>query len=283
MGAGDCLDRSSPDWGCETPSPDGDEPTRAAETAPACGRSAAELGGRSGASGAYPSHIPRCAYHPGMATVAASVETICRLLPREDRPDPPLAVLDELVGTVLSQHTSDHNSDRAFASLQRRFPSWEAVVAADLAQVADSIRCGGLAERKAATIQSLLREIERREERLDLERLRQLADREVESYLTSLPGVGPKTAACVLLFALGRPVLPVDTHVHRVATRLGWLPGGTTAERAHGLLAAAVPAHLRRDLHLALIAHGRRVCTARRPRCAECVLRRLCPSAGRSG
>jgi endonuclease-3 len=217
-----------------------------------------------------------------VTTISASVEAVWRLLPRVEPPDPPLAVLDQLVATVLSQHTSDRNSNRAFAALRRRFPSWEAVLAADRGVVADSIRCGGIAERKAATIHSLLREIERREGRLDLERLRDLADREVESYLTSLPGVGPKTAACVLLFAMGRPALPVDTHVHRVTTRLGWVPVGTTAERAHLLLAEAVPRHLRRDLHLALVAHGRQVCTARRPRCSECVLHQLCPGARRS-
>jgi endonuclease-3 len=191
-------------------------------------------------------------------------------------PKPRLPVLDELIATVLSQHTSDRNSERAFLLLRSRFPSWEAVRRAPTPEVADAIRCGGMAEQKAIRIQQILAEVERREGRLDLERLHRLEAAEVEGYLTSLPGVGPKTAACVLLFAMGRPAFPVDTHVHRVATRLGWLRAGTSAEEAHRVLAGLVPSEVRYDLHLALVTHGRTVCLARAPRCHACPIRDRC-------
>jgi endonuclease-3 len=197
------------------------------------------------------------------------------------RPKPCLPVLDEVVATVLSQHTSDRNSERAFASLKRRFPSWEDVLAAPPGTVADAIRMGGIADQKAVRIQRILAMVAEREGELDLSRLHELDDDAVEAYLTSLPGVGPKTAACVLAFSMGRAAFPVDTHVHRVALRLGWLPAAVTASRAHALLRAMVPAGIRYDLHLALIAHGRSVCRARRPACETCVVRRHC-AYGRS-
>ena len=191
-------------------------------------------------------------------------------------PRPRGPVLDQVVGTVLSQHTSDRNSGRAFARLKERFPEWEQVLDAPHEEVADAIRCGGIADRKAATIRRILAAVEEREGRVDLERLRGLDDAAVEEYLTSLPGVGPKTAACVLVFAMERDAFPVDTHVHRVTNRLGWIPPGTSAEKAHRLLASAVPPDIRYELHVALIAHGRTVCLAQRPHCDECVLRYLC-------
>ena len=210
---------------------------------------------------------------------SVGVGAALRLLRREQgpfRPKPCLPALDELVATVLSQHTSDRNSERAFATLKERFPTWDEVLAAPAAAVAGAIRSGGIADRKAVTIQRILAAVRERESRLDLARLDGLSDAEAEAYLTSLPGVGPKTAACVLTFSLGRPAFPVDTHVHRVAARLGWIPAGTTAERAHVLLRELIPAGVRYDLHVALIAHGRGVCHARRPECATCVLRDRC-------
>lgn len=203
-------------------------------------------------------------------------------------PKPRLPALDELVATVLSQHTSDLNSERAFAQLKQRFPTWDEVLAAPVGQVADAIRCGGIAEQKARRIQQILAAIGDREGAIDLSRLDGMDDAAVEEYLLSLPGVGPKTAACVLVFSMGRAAFPIDTHVHRIATRLGWIPPGTTADRAHRLLGPAVPPGIRYDLHLALIIHGRTVCKAQRPRCEACVLRDLCdygrailrPSAG---
>jgi endonuclease-3 len=192
-------------------------------------------------------------------------------------PKPVLPVIDELVATVLSQATSDLNSERAFAQLKARFPSWQQVADAPVDQVADAIRSGGIADQKARRIQEILAAIEDREGVIDLGILRKIDDAGVESYLTSLPGVGPKTAACVMAFSLGRPAFPVDTHVHRVAIRLGWISERTTATRAHQLLGAMVPSDIRYDLHIALITHGRAVCKAQRPRCADCVLLDLCP------
>lgn len=194
---------------------------------------------------------------------------------------PRLPVIDEVVATVLSQHTSDHNSCRAFAQLKASFPDWEQVLAAPHGQVADAIRCGGIADQKALRIQQILAAILAREGRIDLSRLHDLDDAAVEDYLTSLPGVGPKTAACVLVFSMGRPAFPVDTHVHRIAARLGWIPAGITADKAHQILSTAVPPDIRYDLHLALIEHGRTVCQAQRPHCGECVLRGRCGYASR--
>jgi endonuclease III len=191
-------------------------------------------------------------------------------------PKPRLPILDEVVATVLSQHTSDLNSERAFAQLKAAFPDWDQVLAAPAAAVADVIRCGGIADQKARRIQQILAVIQAREGRVDLSRLHELDDEAVEEYLTSLPGVGPKTAACVLVFSMGRAAFPIDTHVHRVAARLGWIPPKTTAEQAHRILAPAVPPEIRYDLHLALITHGRQVCKAQRPRCPECLLRAEC-------
>lgn len=191
-------------------------------------------------------------------------------------PKPVLPVIDEVVATVLSQHTSDTNSERAFAQLKEVFPSWEQVAAAPAGMVADAIRRGGIADQKARRIQQILAAIAEHEGRLDLGRLRDLDDAAARTYLESLPGVGPKTAACVLTFAMGRAAFPVDTHVHRVATRLGWLPPKTTADRAHRLLEPMVPADIRYDLHVAMIGHGRAVCRAQQPRCGACVLNDLC-------
>ena len=198
-------------------------------------------------------------------------------------PKPVLPIIDEIVATVLSQHTSDINSERAFARLKDRFPAWEQVADAAPEQVADAIRCGGIADQKARRIQQILAAIEERERSLNLDRLNDLDDAAVEAYLLALPGVGPKTAACVLTFAMGRPAFPVDTHVHRVAIRLGWIPASTTADKAHQLLGAQVPPDIRYDLHVALIAHGRTVCRAQRPRCEECVVRDLCAYGSANG
>ena len=191
-------------------------------------------------------------------------------------PKPSLPIVDELIATVLSQHTSDRNSERAFAGLKAAFPAWEQVLGTPAEALADVIRSGGIADQKARRIQRILGEIREREGRIDLGRLCDLDDAAVQEYLTSLPGVGPKTAACVLVFAMGRAAFPVDTHVHRVAVRLGWLPPRTTAAEAHQVLTPVVPPGIRYDLHLALITHGREVCKSQRPRCGACVLRDRC-------
>jgi endonuclease-3 len=186
--------------------------------------------------------------------------------------------LEELILTVLSQHTSDLNAGRAFESLRWAFPTWADVVAARPSAVADAIRSGGLANTKAPRIQAILREVREREGRDDLRRLGGMSDREAAGYLSSLPGVGPKTAAVVLAFSLGRDAIPVDTHVHRVTGRLGWIDPKTSAERAHRILEELVPAEIRVSTHVGLIRLGREICKAGRPRCEGCPVFELCPT-----
>ncbi|HJR45863.1 MAG TPA: endonuclease III [Actinomycetota bacterium] len=177
---------------------------------------------------------------------------------------------------MLSQHTSDLNRDRAFAGLKARFPTWQQVLDARPSEIADAIRPGGIAEVKARRILAILREIGAREGSLDLGRLATMSDEEVTAYLCELPGVGPKTAACVLVFSLGRPAFPIDTHVHRIVRRLGWIDEKTSAERAARELTPRIPPELRYDLHVALIDHGRAVCKAKMPRCSACSVFDLC-------
>jgi endonuclease III len=195
---------------------------------------------------------------------------------------PPRSVdpLDELVLTVLSQHTSDLNAGRAFGGLRAAFPDgWQQIIDAPPAGVADAIRHGGLANSKAPRIQAILREIQDREDGFDLTRLRAMGDDEARDYLMTLPGIGPKTAAVVLSFALGRDAIPVDTHVHRVTKRLGLIPPKASAERADRLLHDLVPDGLRTPLHVAFIRLGREICKAPTPQCARCPLKDLCPTS----
>jgi endonuclease-3 len=187
--------------------------------------------------------------------------------------------LDELILTVQSQHTSDLNAERAFAALRGAFPTWDDVVRAKPQHVADVIRSGGLANTKAVRIQQILREIHEREGRYDLSSLSRRSDEEIREYLMSLPGVGPKTAAVVMSFSLGRATIAVDTHVHRVSGRLGLIPPKTSADKAHRLLEDLVPPELRTSMHVGLIRLGREICKAGRPRCEECALVDLCPTA----
>lgn len=185
----------------------------------------------------------------------------------------------ELVLTLLSQNTSDHNSGRAFANLLATYPNWQAVMLADTQEVVNVIRPGGLAQTKAPRLQALLREILVRCGTFNPSFLRHLPLDEAKAWLRSLPGVGPKTAACVLLFALGRPALPVDTHVFRVAGRLGLLPQKASPEQAHDILEAMLQPEQVFPLHIDLVKHGRRTCFAQRPACSRCVLRDGCPSS----
>ena len=189
--------------------------------------------------------------------------------------------LEELILTVLSQHTSDVNAERAFEGLRAALPTWDAVVRAPTRSVADAIRSGGLADTKAPRIQAILREVEARWGAFDLSSLAGLSDDEARAELVSLPGVGPKTAAVVLSFSLGRDAMPVDTHVHRVTRRLGLVPPKTSAERADRLLHELVPEGLRTPLHVALIRLGREICKAPTPRCRICPLKDICPTAPR--
>ena len=190
-------------------------------------------------------------------------------------------VLDELVGTILSQNTSDTNSHAAFEELTRRFPDWDAVRRAPARRIAAAIRRGGLAEQKAPRIKRILQQVQAERAELSLEFLRDVPPAEAMEYLTAFDGIGPKTAACVLLFACRQPVLPVDTHVHRVSRRLGLIGPNVDAARAHDELPRLVPPRLVLDFHVGLIRHGRRVCRARNPGCEECPLLDLCEEGPR--
>jgi endonuclease-3 len=193
--------------------------------------------------------------------------------------DPPWHPRDPVatfVGTILSQNTNDVNRDRAFERLRERFPTWEAVRDAPLEELVETVRPAGLAPTKAPRIQEALRRITAERGEISLDFLADLPLEEAREWLLGIPGVGPKTAAIVLLFALGRPAFPVDTHIHRVARRLGLIPEKATRERAHELLEQLVPPEIYYPFHLNLIAHGRAVCHARNPECARCVLQDHC-------
>jgi endonuclease-3 len=184
--------------------------------------------------------------------------------------------LSELVLTILSQNTSDKNSRPAFLSLRKAFPDWSLILAADIAAIAEPIKSGGLATIKAGRIQSALREIQQKHGYLDLLFLADMPLEDAREWLVKLPGVGFKTASCVLLFALGKPAMPVDTHVFRVATRMGLIPLKTTVENAHLLLQKAVPSNDIYEFHVLMIEHGRRTCGAQRPNCVSCICKSIC-------
>jgi endonuclease-3 len=190
-------------------------------------------------------------------------------------PEPHHAPVDELVLTVLSQNTNDRNRDVAYERLRERFESWEEVREAPVEEVVEAIRPGGLAVTKAPRIQSILRALDGD----DLSRLETEPLEQARRELCELPGVGRKTAACVLLFAFGRHDVPVDTHVHRVGTRLGLFRPGAPLEEAHDEMLRLSARQDPYEAHMALIRHGRRTCTARSPRCGACPLRRMCPYA----
>jgi endonuclease-3 len=194
----------------------------------------------------------------------------------------PAEPLEELVRGILSQSTTDRQRDRAYAALRDAFPSWEAVRDAGEAAVAAAIAPAGLARQRAARIVAILRELTNPSGQVDLGDLRGTSTEDVYRRLVDLPGVGPKTAACVLLFALGRPVFPVDTHVLRVARRLGLAGREVGPARLQELLAAIVPPDRILSLHLNLIRHGRLVCRARTPRCVDCLLAAGCATSRRN-
>jgi endonuclease-3 len=223
-------------------------------------------------------HRPRRGRPPSPATV----RDIYRRLRKHLGPlEPPgrLEPLEELIVTVLSQNTSDGNRDRAYRAMRQRYPTLEELALADPAELAGAIRPGGLANIKAPRILSILREIQEREGgSLDLAWMDRAPTARVRDYLLSLPGVGPKTAACVLAFSLGRAALPVDTHVFRVARRLGFFDETVDAVHAHQVMEVAVPAPLRVRMHVGMIRLGRLICRAGRPSCAVCPLLDLCPS-----
>jgi len=229
-------------------------------------------------------HAPRAPRpHPNIRRID---EIVARLRDAYGIPEwrPTHDPLSELVLTILSQNTSDANSGRAFVRLLEAFPGWDAVVEAPLPQLIAAIQPGGLAPTKAPRIQAALRDVRERAGSFDLSFLSAMPLGEARAWLRAIHGVGPKTVACVLLFSLGLPAMPVDTHVFRVAMRLALIPeragkARMTPEKAHDLLESIVPPADFYAFHIGLIKHGRRTCTAQRPRCPECVLRDICPSA----
>jgi endonuclease-3 len=205
-------------------------------------------------------------------------EIVARLEARYGIPEwkPRNNPLEELIHCILSQHTSDANSFRAYRRLREQYPTWQAVVDAPTDALAATIRSGGLANQKAPRIQAVLRAIYEAHGDYSLDWLRQLPTPEARKFLLGLPGIGPKCAAIVLCFAMGRPVIPVDTHVFRVSWRLGLIPKSLGEAKAHDALEAIIPEPLVYRFHVALIQHGRAVCKAQNPRCAECPLQELC-------
>lgn len=194
-----------------------------------------------------------------------------------DRPwQPHHDPLSELVATILSQNTSDVNSHRAYDLLLGAFGDWETVAAADVADIERAIRSGGLSRVKATRIKDILQKILEERGSLNLAFLDQLPIDEAKVWLRKLPGVGPKTVGCVLLFSLGKPVLPVDTHVYRVSRRLGLIPVKISVEQAHQVLEAMVPPADVYQFHMNMVQHGRQVCKSQRPKCSICVLRGVC-------
>jgi len=190
----------------------------------------------------------------------------------------------ELILTVLSQSTNDRNRDVAYLGLRERFSSWAEVRDAPLSEVELAIRPGGISRVKSQRIQAILREISAHGSgEVSLEDLSRVPLAQAREELTALPGVGRKTAACVLLFALGLREVPVDTHVSRVAIRLGLLPAGASFEELHDRMLALTPPGEELELHVNLLRHGRRTCFARSPACGRCALARMCPSRGIAG
>jgi len=188
----------------------------------------------------------------------------------------PLPPVDELVSTILSQNTNDANRDRAFHALRAKFAAWESVRDANAGDVVAAIRPAGLANQKGPRIQQVLRQITEERGGLDLSFLKDLPLEEARGWLMKFNGVGPKTAAIVLCFSLGRPAFPVDTHIYRVTGRIGLRPEKMTVEQAHPHLEALFPPETYYAAHLNLIRLGREVCHARKPDCPNCPIRKLC-------
>ncbi|RJP53913.1 MAG: endonuclease III [Anaerolineaceae bacterium] len=188
----------------------------------------------------------------------------------------PLPAIDELVSTILSQNTNDVNRDRAFDALRAKFPAWETVRDAKEKEVIAAIRPAGLANQKGPRIQQVLRAITEERGSLQLDFLADLPTNEARAWLTKFNGVGPKTAAIVLCFSLGKPAFPVDTHVYRVTGRIGLRPEKMTVEQAHPYLESVFPPETYYAAHLNIIRLGREVCNARKPLCPKCPVNKLC-------
>ncbi len=212
-------------------------------------------------------------------TLTEKYQRIARILteiygaPRWRQHLPPV---DELVSTILSQNTNDTNRDRAFEALRARYPTWEAVRDADPQELIETIRVAGLANQKGPRIQAALRYLTETQGRITLEHLEDMPIEEAKAWLMRINGIGPKTAAIILLFAMGRPAFPVDTHIHRVTRRLGLIDSRTGREKAHNELERIVPPEDFYAFHLQVIRHGREICHARNPKCEICPLQDDC-------
>lgn len=187
-----------------------------------------------------------------------------------------LAPVDELVSTILSQATSDTNRDKGFYALKERYPDWEAVMQAPVDEIEATIRSAGLSKQKAPRIQAALRYIYEKTGKISLDFLADMEVAEAKAWLTTMNGIGPKTAAIILCFAFNKPAFPVDTHVHRVSKRLGLIGETVSADKAHDMMEAIVPADDYYADHLNIIRHGREVCNARKPHCEKCFLPAHC-------
>lgn len=200
-----------------------------------------------------------------------------RLLEAYGEPRPhPSDPIGTLVSTILSQNTNDRLRDQALRRLRERFGTWEEVREAPVGEIAQAVQISGLGGQKARRIKAALERITEERGTLSLDFLREMPVEEARAWLTSFDGVGPKTAAIVLLFALGMPAFPVDTHIHRVSKRLGLIPSNASREKAHTILEALLPPDTYYPFHLNVIRHGREVCGARKPQCGRCFLRDLC-------
>jgi endonuclease-3 len=188
----------------------------------------------------------------------------------------PLPPVDELVSTILSQNTNDVNRDKAFTALRQRFPAWEEICEADTEDIVSAIRTAGLANQKGPRIQQVLRQILAERGSLDLNFLKEWPVEAGRAWLTRYKGVGPKTAAIVLLFSLGLPAFPVDTHIYRVSGRIGLRPEGMSVEEAHKHLEKLFPPETYYDAHLNIIRLGREICTSRKADCVNCPLQKVC-------
>jgi len=191
-------------------------------------------------------------------------------LPRRSNPLPP--PLDTLIATILSQNTSDKNSHRAYTNLRKKFPTWKDAAGSTVAQIRPAIRIGGMSNQKAPRIQKVLRAVWDRHGAYDLEALRRKSNDAIMRELTALDGVGAKTAACVLVFSLGRDVFPVDTHIHRICNRLGLVEHCPTPEKTFEAMRTLIPKGKAYSFHTNLIRFGRKVCRSASPACEQCPL-----------
>jgi endonuclease-3 len=214
--------------------------------------------------------------HNLLVRKAAEVHRRLILLYGERVNDNPSNPIDELVLTVLSQNTNDVNRDKAYAEMIRRFPNWEDVMAADTDELIDAVRIAGLANQKGPRIQNILRQIKAERGELKLEFLKEFTTDDASAWLTKFKGVGPKTAAIVLQFALEIPAFPVDTHVYRISGRLGLRPEKMSVEKAHKHLEGLFQPEMYYAAHLNIITHGRAICHARKPKCEDCPLQDIC-------